>query len=331
MKVRRNMSDTLLQRFKQSRLVRHTLRPAVLALRERSYYIRNERRNAPLILHIEPTAACNLKCSMCFRNTHTFNPSHMDFTLYENAVQQAARYGVQTLRLYLRGEPLMHPRITEMVARAKELGIPDVELNTNGQLLNREKSADLLDSGLDRILFSVEGYTRETYEKIRCGGSFERVVDNIRTFHSLREETASKTRMEIITVNQPDNPMPDSRFDEFWLPYVDDILIVGMVEHSGLDRGGYENHDPVTTPCAMLWDRLVILSDGVVPLCCVDIDATIVLGNIRTQSLPHIWKSATLKNIRKIHRSGRRPSISICARCSYMKPDEASQVSVSEI
>lgn len=316
------MNDSLKERLKKTRLGRE-LRSAVHAARVRRARARAVKRSAPPILHIEPTAACNLKCTMCFRTTHQFSAAPMDFDLYDRIVHQAARFGVQTLRLYLRGEPLLHPRIADMVSTAKSLKIPHVEMNTNGQLLNSALSESLLEAGLDRILFSVEGFQKHTYENIRRGGSFERLALNMQTFRELRDTASARTRMEIITVNMPDNPVPNPDFNGFWSPLVDSIQVVGMVLHGGLDQGPRAGCAPVAAPCAMLWDRLAVLSDGAVPLCCVDIDASIRLGNLQDSTLEEIWQSPALRRIRAAHMRGRRASMPLCAACSYMDPGDS--------
>ena len=124
--------------------------------------------------------------------------------------------------------------------------------------------------------------------------------------------------MEIIPVNMPGIPMPDPAFNAFLSPLVHGILVVGMVTHSGLDLTPRAGCAPVAVPCAMLWNRLAVLSDGTVPLCRVDIDASTHLGYIRDNTLEEIWRSPVLQRVRTAHLRGRRAAMPLCAACFFM-------------
>lgn len=139
--------------IKRNKLLRLVALPLVEKYQLKRYMRRAELREVPEILQVEPTEACNLKCVMCFRGKGDFDAGPMDFSLYEKIIDQAAGAGVRTLRLYFRGESLLHPRIADMAEYAVGKGIPRVELNTNGQLLTRELSEKLIRSGLHRIFF----------------------------------------------------------------------------------------------------------------------------------------------------------------------------------
>ena len=123
--------------------------------------------NFPLHLDIESTNTCNLNCPMCGRNWMKERLGFIDFGLYKKIINQAAKYHLPSVKLNYRGEPLLHPKISEMVRYAKEKGILEVQFNTNGLLLNEKKAKELIEAGLDRIIFSFDGATKKTYEKIR--------------------------------------------------------------------------------------------------------------------------------------------------------------------
>ena len=249
----------------------------------------------------------------------------MDFKLYERLIAQTAGDRIEKLRLYFRGEPLLHPRIADMVALARNLDIAHIEMNTNAQILTRNMSEKLLEAGLTTLFISIEGYTKEAYESIRRGASFERLLENLNAFNQARSQLRAATRTVLISVNMKMNPLPDPAFDNFWRPYFDDILAVGMISHRGLDNPGLQRASRsrvISTPCIQLWDRMVVMADGTVPLCCIDTAGKHMLGDASSQPLDEIWRNAVIEQIRTLHKKGKRGTIPICASCTFMDPGD---------
>ena len=84
------------------------------------------------------------------------------------------------------GEPLAHPRIFEMVERVKALGVPRVELITNGCLLDEQASRRLITAGLDTLWVSLDGIRPESYSDVRLGALLPHVLENLRVFRDVR-------------------------------------------------------------------------------------------------------------------------------------------------
>jgi len=313
----------VLKRIKQNRTLRKILLPSIDKYRTSRFMREAERRNVAETLHIEPTPACNLKCKMCFRNKAHFHKQHMEFELYKHLAGQAADSGVKKLLLYFRGEPLLHPRIVDMVVYAKEIGFSHVEMNTNAQLLTREMSSCLIQAGLDKIFFSIEGYEKETYENIRRGASFEKLLENIHHFNEERtRNTDSSIRSGLISVNMKGNRLPDKKFNSFWEIHFDEILTVEMINHEGIDNPEMKidrSKPQISKSCLMLWNRMAIMADGKVPLCCIDINNNYQIGDAANQSLTEIWKGPEMSRYRSFHRAGMRNRIPICSTCTYME------------
>ena len=106
---------------------------------------------------------------------------YMDYGIYKDIFKKNIEHLPYSIKLNWRGEPLLHPKIADMVAFAKDIGVHEVQLNTNGLLLTKELAIDLAEAGLDRIIISMDGFTKETYEKIRRGGDFYQLCDNLLT------------------------------------------------------------------------------------------------------------------------------------------------------
>lgn len=126
----------------------------------------------PINLDIEASMACNLRCPMCPRTVRINEKdkklresAHFDFALYKRLIDEAAEIGVYAVKLNWLGEPLMNPRIVDMVKYAKDRGIEDVLMNTNAVLLTEEMSRNLIAAGIDKLFFSFDSPYKDNYEK----------------------------------------------------------------------------------------------------------------------------------------------------------------------
>jgi MoaA/NifB/PqqE/SkfB family radical SAM enzyme len=146
-------------------------------------------RKPPLTkLYIEPTTRCNLKCRTCIRNSWDEPTGSMDIALYRKLLADLKKCRTpDTIAFWGIGEPLTHPDIIDMVARAHEAGL-NTEMITNGHLLDKDMSKGLIQAGLGKLVVSVDGTTEETFVDIRLGGDLLRVEDNIRNLNALRKE-----------------------------------------------------------------------------------------------------------------------------------------------
>jgi MoaA/NifB/PqqE/SkfB family radical SAM enzyme len=164
--------------------VRYGLRPGMqVYLDEQSNGLHLHRPVTHLArVYVEPTSLCNLACRMCARNVFDEPQGHMDASIYKRIIA-----GIQELpsppEIFFGGfgEPLAHPRIAEMVAQAKAVA-QSVELITNGTLLTRQISRQLIGAGLDVLWISLDGVTPENYADVRLGAALPTVLENIQGF-----------------------------------------------------------------------------------------------------------------------------------------------------
>ena len=137
-------------------------------------------------LYIEPTSKCNLNCKMCFRNTWIDEElENMTMEIFNNAINTMPS-NVDKIFFGGMGEPLFHPNIIEMVKIASSK-VKEVELLTNGTLLNEEMSKNLLEAGLTMLWISIDSLEPEEYEKIRVNSKLEKIINNIKMFNKVRE------------------------------------------------------------------------------------------------------------------------------------------------
>jgi tungsten cofactor oxidoreducase radical SAM maturase len=141
-------------------------------------------------LYIEPTTACNLNCHTCVRNSWDDPDAQMDIQLFRNLMSQTKILpDLRSVIISGIGEPLTHPEIIEMVRMAKARKL-HVTLSSNGLLLDREVSLQLVELGLDRLVVSIDGVEPETFSGIR-GTEIEEVLENLRTLKNVKSELSS--------------------------------------------------------------------------------------------------------------------------------------------
>ncbi|MDR3573649.1 MAG: SPASM domain-containing protein [Anaerolineaceae bacterium] len=163
---------------------------AVIQVEEGSSRLNISRSSAALAkIYIEPTNLCNLDCRTCMRNVWDEPLGLMSDETFSKILQGAKQFSsTPTIFFGGFGEPLVHPKIIEMVQAAKVAG-SEVELITNGILLNEAVSGKLMDAGLDRIWVSIDGATPESYEDVRLGASLPQVIENLMAMQKLRTLT----------------------------------------------------------------------------------------------------------------------------------------------
>ena len=156
----------------------------------------------PTFVQIEPVGQCNLSCLMCPVHLRTDRPSDggPSFMPLDRFVSLLDQFpDLKELHLQGLGEPMMHPRFFEMVSVATERGIA-VSCNSNFTLVNDARAERCVTSGLQTLNLSLDAARADTYEAIRTGAKFDRVLANIRRLQRVRSRLTSRTPNLTITV-----------------------------------------------------------------------------------------------------------------------------------
>ena len=284
------------------------------------------RRRFPLIISVESTNACNLKCVFCNRTSDIADGvyrrvGHMDFGLYEHLVDQFAEGGLFALSLNREGDPLLHPRIVDMVALAKRRGIPRVDFITNGILLTEEMSTRLLDAGLDRITVSVDSPYADRFAALRPGADLRQIRRNVETFHRLAQQRGGACELHLGMIRFHDTTQKE--VDDFvrdWRPISD---LIGVNKYYIPQRkqrlARFGDAPDLSAPfcCDELWRRLIVLWDGTVLPCCHDLDRALALGDANRRAIGELWNGAEMERLRDLHQQGRYLEIPSCAKCAF--------------
>ena len=289
----------------------------------------------PTNIDIEPTGRCNLKCVMCpqaFEGVSAEDARMIDLGLVRKVVDEAAANGVYSIKFTWRGEPALHAGLVEMVRYCKSRGVPEVQFTTNGTPYTERKIRDLIEAGLDRIIFSLDGASKETVEKIRVGLDYDRTVETIRAFHRLRSETGRvKPFIRIQMVRMEQNKDEVEEFIRTWTPYADDIRFADVTDRG---QGGHlAVGDQVAVGrrrCPQPWQRMVVAPTGEVLPCCADWRKEWVIGDARSQSLKEIWHGPKMEAMRQVQREMQLDQVSPCRTCFVTESYAWEKVSAAE-
>jgi len=274
----------------------------------------------PLQIDLFAVDVCNLKCPMCPRQGFIPGKGYMEFSLVKKILDEASQFGLCAFNFAGLGEPTMYPDIFKVIRYAKDSGVIDVNMHTNGTRLNPAFNRQLLDSGLDRLIVSLDSADKEHYEKIRVGASFEKVcagVEDLVKQRNAHPQTRMHIKANFIEMNEKD-PTEKNTFISYWKDKVDRIAILRYLDCQTGDetlfhKESYEQDD--TFCCPELWRRLIILSDGTATLCPRDMKKNNIIGNIHEQSISDIWTGDKMQQVRNLHRQGCFKKISSCSHC----------------
>jgi radical SAM protein with 4Fe4S-binding SPASM domain len=264
----------------------------------------------PPMVMVDTTTRCNLACSHCPNSILAEDTSwlgDMETDLYRKIVDEIADEKPDTLlRPFDGGEPLMRRDLGELIGYAKVKGIRRVSINTNGLLMNQKRAEELIHAGLDDVEFSIDGFSAETYERIRGSKHYDRLMGNIAEFLRLRSEHRPSLTVTVSFVSQPDNKHEEEMFTRHWSELVNRVDIRPLHEHGGLVSitGKKAEFSGDRWPCPYLWDRIIVNHDGKVRFCEFDWRGDHALGDVRLQSLKEIWNSVDYRRLREQHIAG---------------------------
>ncbi|MBI4170699.1 MAG: radical SAM protein [Candidatus Aenigmarchaeota archaeon] len=274
----------------------------------------------PQAISIETFNLCNLKCIMCPYKDMTRAKATMPMELFKKITLDAEAMGVKSLILSFYSEPFLDPHLFERIAFVRGRGMY-VMFYSNGTVLNEGKISKLLENPPHKIIFSFDGGTKETYEKIRIGGKFDMVTANIRRLVEERNRRGmSEPAIEVNCTIQKENYHELDLFKKLWNGVVDgyDFGIVDNREGEGHEGGLEVERSKIVYPCRRLWNEMIVLSSGKVALCCVDFDGKVILGDAGTQSLADIWDGELYSKIRDLHRQKMGDKVALCRGCSKL-------------
>lgn len=292
---------------------------------------------APFSVQVDICSVCNLRCNFCFHSDSEaikkagIRFGLMSYELFTKIIDDMktvwGQKGIKKLRLFKIGEPLLNPRVCDMVRYAKEAGVAEcIEITTNGLLLDHEMSKGLIDAGLDIMNISVNGINEKQY-KDTCSANvnFEEFRENVRYFYEHKKSCE-------FFIKYSDIGYAEEEKEEFYRLFEDicDEIFVEVIsgtlwqdtniEHNTKDtrKGIYGQELKPKEVCPFLFTTMVINDQGIVHLCCVDWKSEYILGDLSRESVADIWNGQTLIKFQRLHLNKKRNTIKICKNCESL-------------
>lgn len=278
----------------------------------------------PILVDIELSSLCNLKCPMCYTITEEFKnkvqTQLMDVKLFKKVVDEIAGK-VVAVRLSLRGEATLHPDMVNCIRYCREKGIKEISFLTNAAKLNGEYFKEIAEAGADWITISVDGIGKQ-YEDIRSPLKFADTLQKIKDIHDIKKKNGWKKPVIKIQGIWPAIRNNPSAYYNTFAPYVDLVAFNPLIDYLGHDEDiVYENN----FVCPQMYQRLVIGSDGKVLLCSNDEDGKYILGNVNEESVYDIWHGESLNRVRRLHEQGEFRKLEVCKKCYLPRATEESE------
>ena len=279
----------------------------------------------PLVVYIEPSGYCNLKCTFCPHGVegNALKKNIMSVKLFQKLIDDLSVFPdpIKLLRICGNGEPLVNKDIVRMLQYTQERKFAKrIELVTNGILLTTDLIKNL-PRFLDRIIISIEGLFSEDYQRV-CGKSinFQNLLDNLDDLYTCRRECTIHIKIYNEAVLSESKKtaflnMFGDRCDEIYIE-----KIVPMWPQLDIARfpnefrwGGKLTKHQI---CAQIFKGVQVQADGEVVPCCVDWKRVNVLGNINKDSLYEIWHGERLRELQIEHLIGNKSKIEPCKDCT---------------
>lgn len=286
-------------------------------------------------MSIEPTTSCNLRCPECPSGLRQFSrPIGMLEPAFFKSSIDALYKDLIYLTFYFQGEPYLNPNFLDMVKYASDKKIY-TSTSTNAHYLTQEQAEKTVQSGLDRLIISIDGTTQEVYEQYRVGGQLSKVIEGTKNIIAAKQKLNSQTPhvvFQFLVVRPNEHQLNDVEHLAKELG-VDEVLfktaqvyeyengnpLIPLNEkysrYKKLSNGKYVIKNELLNQCWRMWSACVITWDGVVVPCCFDKDAKHQLGDLKKQSFSEVWNSEKYQDFRRRILKSRK-EIDICRNCS---------------
>jgi radical SAM protein with 4Fe4S-binding SPASM domain len=289
----------------------------------------------PFTLSIEPTTACNLACPECPSGLKQFTrpTGKLNLELHEKMLQQIHK-SVFYVNYYFQGEPFLNPKFLSLIRQAKQYNIYTAT-STNAHFIDQKKAEEIVQSGLDRLIISIDGLTQETYQNYRVNGKLDKVIAATKFLLEAKKQAKSNTPFlifQFLAVAPNEHEIPE-------IYQLGKSLGIDEVRIKTAQLYDYEHGNPLMPKnekyarykqqkdgtyklkyktgnhCWRMWSGSVLTWDGKVVPCCFDKDAQHILGSLETTSFQEIWGNKNYQAMRGAVLT-QRNEIEICKNCS---------------
>ncbi|MFY0687977.1 MAG: SPASM domain-containing protein [Cyclobacteriaceae bacterium] len=289
----------------------------------------------PISIAIEPTTSCNLRCPECPSGLRSFTrPTGMlNATLYEKIIKEASLY-TSYLTLYFQGEPFLHKDINQLIKYASDQKMYTAT-STNAHYIDDQMAKDIVSSGLNRLIISIDGTDQTTYEVYRKGGDLEKVFKASRLINKWKKKLKANhlsVIWQFLVVRQNEHQVDEVR--ALAQSYGVDKVAIKTAQVYDFEKGNdliptnpkysryrkgadgsYRLNNQLLDHCWKMWSSAVITWDGRMVPCCFDKDAAHVMGNLSSASMYEVWYGSNYQMFRKLILKSRK-EVDICKNCT---------------
>lgn len=269
------------------------------------------------------TNICNLNCLMCQTNASKRPKGFMKKDVFESMVRQLKANGIHSLGISIQGETFLHEKIFDLIRIAESRGLA-VWLGTNGQFPERlEAVCRRFPHMINYVRISADGARKETYESIRRGASFEKLMESFRVLHAINRGKIGRTiDVNITAVLSMQNIPEVKEFFDVYGPYcrAENITFI-TIDSMAIDQSYFWSVFPFRNlltrqmPCNRPFKYFNVTHSGDVTMCCEDYSDELVVGNLMQEDLAAIWHGPRATAVRAKHLATGRMDIDICSKC----------------
>ena len=288
-------------------------------------------RLLPSYLDVELTNFCNYNCRFCPTGTKTMQRMRgmMPDKVVEAIAENVRKYHISGVRFIRWGEPTLHPEYIPIMDDIRKSGAI-IHINTNGSFVEKEQIKRLLDIHLDSIKFSFQGADEGTYDEMRVGGDYKKLLETVRLFYEMRGNK-DYPYIQISTTLTTENEEQIENFkndvvdicDYYNIGYtklnhlnVDNMRVSELEKSkiSKIQRHEINNHKFLRN-CPEAFDKLSINWNGDVTLCCSDYDNFMIIGNILDMDILELFNSKAADMYRSTIANRQYEKIKCCSTC----------------
>jgi radical SAM protein with 4Fe4S-binding SPASM domain len=295
----------------------------------------------PYWLVVDPCNYCQLSCPFCptGQKRNVRKKAKLSFADFKAIMDKLGPYLIH-IDLVNWGEPLLNEDIFRMIKYAKGFHC-DIKLDSNLNSLNEDSAEEMVLSGLDKIVVSIDGLTEETYSKYRVGGNFKLAMDNLKLLIKKRQKL--KSRKPYITWQ-----FLVFRHNEHEIEQAQRMGRDLGVDHVGITKAfiGDKNWIPLNTQysnynleeikgeltydsfkvkqdafCHWPWEAITINPNGTISACCSVEEEKDDFGNIFDESIEYLWnnqKYISARDYIKDKKNGEALDNNICFSCRHL-------------
>lgn len=272
----------------------------------------------PRLVSVETTSRCNAECPFCPYNVKQRDKKNMDEELFLKIIEDCREFPLETIEPFMNGDPMVDPRIIHRLAHIKKR-LPDTKIGlyTNGYGLTPKRIDEIVEiGGLEYLTVSVNTLDPVRYQRI-MGLKLDKTLDNMKYLTDPVRKGKVARKLAFRMTRMDDTSLPEQ--DQF-IAYCKERGVIPKVVGLFNYKGDIPSHLPVPAYGCEHVERVDILSDGMVTLCCQDQEGQYKWGDVRTQSVLEVFRGQLAARYRDMHRTGRRREIEPCGSCNLFWP-----------